>query len=641
MKSIIYKISLGALLLGSFIGGCSDDDKSDPVLPESSLTLSGTDQLVFGQEGGNKSFTVTTNRVWSVTRIEGEWIEIEGEASGEAGTATVHLKAGKNTSLSERTAILLVRGGREADTLTVKQFGSEAAVIVADKVKRGVDCDGETLSVIVNTNAGNITFSGDSWIGVEASPYQEVSYGFVITVQPNTGSERSGKVIFSAEGAADTLTLIQDVHTDRYWEISNRLSVSALAEGASLKFRTNMDWSVSFPDGKASWITKATPAQGKAFEESVINFTFSPNEGNERSCKMVLFYGSESKELTLLQRAPVETIDGSRELDSIALAAFYHNCKASGAAPDWNLELPMNKWGKGDVQFDLDGRVIELWVLNAKWAGNALEPLCELSRLRRLEMQVVLENAEIPEKFGQLKNLEKFSLFSQTTDESASLTLRDMSGCRKLTEINLEGFRMLEPDLLGTLEEVTYIRLKRLAIGTGSATDRRPFPSVKNCKKLNMYYATSVNATDFPEGMTECPELASVYITRCQYFTCKLPDLFSKTKLHQLDLSNNAMTGTIQDYVFESPTLVYCWLYNNYFSGTLSPKICDSRLQYFACFGNEMGGGGQLLDERILNDRRWECDGSSGVTSGWCGNINICPQKNASFGWDNCTPTQY
>ena len=92
--------------------------------PETELTLS-TATLASAAEGGESTFTVTSNKAWTAA-TEADWVTLAptaGEASEEAVTVTVTVVA--NADYVERTAVITVTADDAEQTVTLIQAAAE------------------------------------------------------------------------------------------------------------------------------------------------------------------------------------------------------------------------------------------------------------------------------------------------------------------------------------------------------------------------------------------------------------------------------------------------------------------------------------------------------------------------------------
>ena len=71
MKKYIVKLTLGLMLSAAFITACTDDDDDDQAI---AFGLS-TEELVFPENGGTESVTITTANTWNIN-ANASWLKI-------------------------------------------------------------------------------------------------------------------------------------------------------------------------------------------------------------------------------------------------------------------------------------------------------------------------------------------------------------------------------------------------------------------------------------------------------------------------------------------------------------------------------------------------------------------------------------
>jgi len=86
-----------------------------------SLSVS-TYSLSFVASGGQKSFDITSNINWSITRNGATWFNVSNPSG--LNNATITLDATANPYTSQRTATLTITGAGKTQTIYVTQAGS-------------------------------------------------------------------------------------------------------------------------------------------------------------------------------------------------------------------------------------------------------------------------------------------------------------------------------------------------------------------------------------------------------------------------------------------------------------------------------------------------------------------------------------
>ena len=147
---------------------------------------------------------------------------------------------------------------------------------------------------------------------------------------------------------------------------------------------------------------------------------------------------------------------------------------------------------------------------------------------------------------------------------SISGELRDdsFSGSTSLAHFRVAGSGHTGTDFWGTTDSISNGENGEVFAG---------------CPSLQWIYAYSNNNIQGPlPSFSQNTALSGLYI-RNTGTTGTLPNLVGNNSLYYLRLDSNAMTGAIPNW--ESPSLVYAFLYNNHFSGQV-PNIVAPRLYY-------------------------------------------------------------
>jgi endoglucanase len=97
--SPFFKILVVAMLAITF-SSCNKDE----VEPQLSVSLA---TVTFPAEGGTSEISVTSNRPWSISNAEFQWLQLS-TTSGNSGTTTIQVTTGLNATGATRTSILTV-----------------------------------------------------------------------------------------------------------------------------------------------------------------------------------------------------------------------------------------------------------------------------------------------------------------------------------------------------------------------------------------------------------------------------------------------------------------------------------------------------------------------------------------------------
>lgn len=182
------KIFILSLLLLTTLCSCSD--KEDNSVPELSVSTKAID---FKQEASSREVEVKTNTDNWAARVTGSAGWCTTSTSGKTLTVAVTANAGKEI----RTCDVIVSSGSLADTITVRQLGEEAALLISQQLFT-VDAIGGTVEFDVTTNV-EVDITSPEWIKKSTSPLRSAemittSYSFKIAGTSEDG-ERTGNII--------------------------------------------------------------------------------------------------------------------------------------------------------------------------------------------------------------------------------------------------------------------------------------------------------------------------------------------------------------------------------------------------------------------------------------------------------------
>lgn len=182
-------------------GGGGDDPEKDPVVSKDYINVAPNLQLL--GDGQDTDLRITANCSWTITN-SASWLSVS--PSSGSNTETVRVSAGKNSTGSERTATLTIRGGNapERRVMVTQAVGSDtpaAKTLSANVASLEFDGKGETKQFTISSNTSwNIT--KPEWCTLSKTSgngNDEIS----VTVAENPNKEqRSGQIVISGEGVS-------------------------------------------------------------------------------------------------------------------------------------------------------------------------------------------------------------------------------------------------------------------------------------------------------------------------------------------------------------------------------------------------------------------------------------------------------
>lgn len=122
MKKYIVKLTLGLILSAAFITACTDDDDDDQAI---AFGLS-TEELVFPENGGTESVTITAANTWNIN-ANASWLKITPANGMGSGEFTVSADA--SVLAEPRTASIRIEAsGEMPKTIKLTQMGYQLGV---------------------------------------------------------------------------------------------------------------------------------------------------------------------------------------------------------------------------------------------------------------------------------------------------------------------------------------------------------------------------------------------------------------------------------------------------------------------------------------------------------------------------------
>ena len=223
---------------------------ADPVLDVSTASLS------FDAEGGEDSFTVSSNVEWTVSSNQ-SWCTVS--PTNGNGNGKVSVKATENTGTGERTAKITAKTASGlTKEISVTQSGID--VFELDPTEVSVPYSGGNFDVKVTSTMGFKLSSVPDWIKHTSTSSDGSVLSFRAEANP-TQSERSGAVVFCNDKEVCIPVSVTQAGKpeDPTLSIStNSLTYSSEGGEASFNVTSNDSWTVS---SNQSWCT-ASPVNG-------------------------------------------------------------------------------------------------------------------------------------------------------------------------------------------------------------------------------------------------------------------------------------------------------------------------------------------------------------------------------------------
>ena len=182
MNMKFWKILAASFAALALFTGCSDDE-NDETIPTLGISV---ETMTFEAAGGSSTFTVTSNRDWTITTDE--WLS----ASPSSGTAsdnpvTVTVTALPNTS-TDRTGSVKVATSYDYKTLTVTQSGESGSAEASVVYKNNFDKE-EATKTYGSGESWPYLDEFEGWKNEEGTGIASVSYTYSgMSVRSNSAS---------------------------------------------------------------------------------------------------------------------------------------------------------------------------------------------------------------------------------------------------------------------------------------------------------------------------------------------------------------------------------------------------------------------------------------------------------------------
>ena len=209
MKRYLYLFLLPLVLTFSCGEEPEPEPQPKPEPVEGKIILKAESSAIFADEGGSKQIAFSATLGWTAASSEG-WLTVEPK-SGEAGDATVTLKAAANADYDSRSATVTLTCDKDTKTIQVTQKQKGALLLTETSIP--VSADGTTVTIIAKANAdvkAAIDPEAASWISnVTTKGLLDYEYFFEIAANPDQ-TPRSGKIVFSNTYGSETVTIQQE-----------------------------------------------------------------------------------------------------------------------------------------------------------------------------------------------------------------------------------------------------------------------------------------------------------------------------------------------------------------------------------------------------------------------------------------------
>lgn len=200
MKNNCLLVLIGLFMVVCLIGGCSgggsEEIPSPPPVVEKDYVNVTTDSIHSTIQGGDFSFTITTNQSWSASSNQ-SWCTIS-KLKGEKGSHTIVVTIGTCTEWEDRKATIVLKAGNAQETITITQERAFQLQVTCENEQ--VDYAGGTVSVKVKSNVQFEISCQTTWIKQVKTSTSKQEQTFQFQVEANeTENKREGEISFYNE----------------------------------------------------------------------------------------------------------------------------------------------------------------------------------------------------------------------------------------------------------------------------------------------------------------------------------------------------------------------------------------------------------------------------------------------------------
>lgn len=204
MKKLVEKMNIPLLLtLFVCLTACSGED--EPVAPE---IIPARSEMIFSKTGGSEILSVKSNVTLEVRSNEESWCRVApaSSSSGSVYRYTVTVEA--NSTTSDRSTTLTVKGGNVTQTVAVIQPAADG-LMVTPALFTDISAKGAQIAVSMTTNGPVTITSNEGWITEATARTAMTEQTRTFSVAPNYGAARTGTITFTLGDLTESITVTQ------------------------------------------------------------------------------------------------------------------------------------------------------------------------------------------------------------------------------------------------------------------------------------------------------------------------------------------------------------------------------------------------------------------------------------------------
>lgn len=292
MKNNCLLVLIGLFMVVCLIGGCSgggsEEIPSPPPVVEKDYVNVTTDSIHSTIQGGDFSFTITTNQSWSASSNQ-SWCKIS-TSSGNKGTISIKVELDENTSFSERIAIISIQAGTSNQKVVVTQPAAKQDKLEVATTTFSVTAEGKDIQLPFTTDTDWEATSDQPWCTLSELKGKKGSHTLVVTIGTCTEWEdRKATIVLKAGNAQETITITQERAFQLLVTCENE-QVDYTGGIVSVMVQCNVQFEISC---QTTWIKQVKTSTSK--QEQTFQFQVEVNETENKREGEISFYNEEKK----------------------------------------------------------------------------------------------------------------------------------------------------------------------------------------------------------------------------------------------------------------------------------------------------------------------------------------------------------
>ncbi len=191
------------LVLFIYMTACSGED--EPVTPE---IIPARSEMIFSKTGGSEILSVKSNITLEVRSNEESWCRVAPAPSSSDAVYRYTVTADANSTTSDRSTTLTLKGGNVTQTVNVIQTAADG-LLVTPIAFNDITGKGAQIEIKMTTNGLVTVTCNDDWITDVTARAAMTEQTRTFNVAANYGAARTGTITFTLGNLKETVTVTQ------------------------------------------------------------------------------------------------------------------------------------------------------------------------------------------------------------------------------------------------------------------------------------------------------------------------------------------------------------------------------------------------------------------------------------------------